>query len=84
MTHDAKPYVTDLIPNSDALQVINDEFRHVYQGSQLWSFFETVKTNLVFSQDLIVGKESAVIGNYYPNSFQNEIPLQTVELFMNS
>lgn len=64
MTRDIKAYISDLVPNSGAIQVINDEFRHVYQGSQLWSFFETVKTNLIFSQELIVEKDSAIIGNH--------------------
>ncbi len=53
----SKPYVDNLMPNSDAIQVINDGFRHAYQGIQLWSFFETVKTSL----GLIVEKDSAVL-----------------------
>jgi len=43
VSHGSKPYVDNLIPRSDAIQVINDGFRHAYQGIQLWSFFETVK-----------------------------------------
>ena len=78
MTHDIKAYVSDLAPNSGALQIINDEFRHVYQGSQLWSFFETVKTNLILSQDLIVGKDSAVIGNICPKCLDKSNSTQTV------
>ena len=57
-SHNAKAYVGDLTPNSGAIQVVNDEFRHVYQGTQLWSFFETVGTSL----GLIVEKDSAVLG----------------------
>ena len=53
----SKAYVDSLIPNSDAIQVINDGFRHAYQGIQLWSFFETVPTSL----GLIVEKNSAVL-----------------------
>ena len=56
--HSEKAYVADLIPNSGAIQVINDEFRHVYQGVRLWSFFETLFTSL----GLIVEKDSAIIG----------------------
>ena len=55
--HGSKPYVDSLVPKSDAIQVINDGFRHAYQGIQLWSFFETVKTPL----GLIVEKDSAVL-----------------------
>lgn len=55
--HGSKPYVDSLVPKSDAIQVINDGFRHAYQGIQLWSFFETVKTSL----GLIVEKDSAIL-----------------------
>lgn len=57
-TLNAKAYVGDIKPNSGAIQSINDEFRHVYQGTQLWSFFETISTSL----GLIVEKDSAVLG----------------------
>lgn len=53
-----KSYVENLIPNSEAIQTINDQFRHVHQDIQLWSFFETVKTSL----GLIVEKDSAILG----------------------
>ncbi|KAL8832477.1 MAG: hypothetical protein Q9191_000247 [Dirinaria sp. TL-2023a] len=53
-----KAYVEDLAPGSMSTQLINDEFRNVYQGVQLWSFFETVSTSV----GLIVDRESAVIG----------------------
>jgi hypothetical protein len=56
--HNSKAYVSDLIPNSGAIQIINDEFRHVYQGVQLWSFFETQPCSL----GMIVEKDSAIIG----------------------
>ena len=56
--HSEKAYVADLIPNSGAIQIINDEFRHAYQGFNLWSFFETLFTSL----GLIVEKDSAIIG----------------------
>lgn len=57
VSHGSKPYVDNLMPKSDAIQVINDGFRNAYQGIQLWSFFETVKTSL----GLIVEKDSAVL-----------------------
>lgn len=62
MSHKSKAYVKDLIPNSGAIQAINDEFRHVYQGLHLWSFFETLKTSLLIGQEMIVEKDSATIG----------------------
>lgn len=53
-----KSYVENLIPNSEAIHTINDQFRHVYNDVQLWSFFETVKTSL----GIIVEKDSAILG----------------------
>lgn len=58
VSHGSKSYVDNLVPNSDAIQVINDEFRNVYGGIQLWSFFETRPTSI----GIIVGKESATLG----------------------
>lgn len=54
----SKSYVDSLMPNSEAIQVINDSFRHVFQGVQLRSFFETLPTHL----GLVVEKSSAVLG----------------------
>ncbi|KAI1853098.1 hypothetical protein JX266_001804 [Neoarthrinium moseri] len=57
-----KEYVNELIPNSGLLQTINDEFRHVHHNLRLHSFYETVKTNLGYTQSLVVPKDSAVMG----------------------
>ncbi|KAI9760342.1 MAG: hypothetical protein M4579_001746 [Chaenotheca gracillima] len=57
-SHSSKAYVGDLVRNSGANQAINDEFRHAYVGTQLWSFFETFESKL----GLIVDKDSAVLG----------------------
>lgn len=62
MTLNGKDYINDLIPNSGAIQAINDDFRHIVQNLQLWSFYESVKTNLGVSQALIVEKDSAILG----------------------
>ncbi|KAL3427212.1 hypothetical protein PVAG01_00721 [Phlyctema vagabunda] len=60
--HGSKTFVADLIPNSGALQEINDEFRHVHGNLHLWSFFETVPTFQGVVTDLVVQKDSAVLG----------------------
>jgi hypothetical protein len=94
-SHGSKAYVNDLAPDSGALQAINDEFRHVHQGLQLWSFFETVPTNLGISNNLIVQKDSAVMGEkntsrcsfHTPNAFQDFLmsmyssSMQTIDMF---
>ncbi|KGO68203.1 hypothetical protein PITC_038700 [Penicillium italicum] len=55
-----RAYVGDLEPNSGAIQVINDEFRHFSVGLELWSFYET--QNMKLFSSLIVDPESAVLG----------------------
>ncbi|CAI7629611.1 unnamed protein product [Penicillium glandicola] len=55
-----RAYVGDLEPNSGAVQVINDEFRHLSAELELWSFYETQDMRIVNS--LIVDPESAVLG----------------------
>lgn len=54
----SKAYVENIVPNSEAIHSINDQFRHICHEVQLWSFFETVKTSL----GLIVEKDSAILG----------------------
>lgn len=43
-------------------QAINDEFRHVCQDLQLWSFFEGVPTKVGVTSIVVVERESAVMG----------------------
>ena len=63
--YNKKPFVSDLEPNSAALQSINDQFRHYAGILELRSFYETAKTNMGTSSILIVDRDSAVMG--YPN-----------------
>jgi WD40 repeat protein len=53
-------YVSDLSRNSGAIQAINEDFRHVSEGLELWSFYET-QTMKRFSSP-IVSPDSAVLG----------------------
>ncbi|KAJ5173905.1 uncharacterized protein N7500_001836 [Penicillium coprophilum] len=64
-----RAYVGDLEPNSGAIQVINDEFRHFSADLELWSFYETQDMRILNS--LIVDPESAVLG--YRE--ENQIPM---------
>jgi hypothetical protein len=60
--YSSRPYVGDLERNSGALQSINDEFRHYSGDLKLWSFYETLKTNIGVTSALIVDKDSATLG----------------------
>jgi len=56
----SKPFVGDLERNSHATQNINDEFPHLCQNLQLFSFYETLPTKYVGS--IIVDKDLATLG----------------------
>ncbi|KAH9893768.1 WD40-repeat-containing domain protein [Xylariomycetidae sp. FL2044] len=60
--HGSKSYVKELLPGSGTLQTINDEFRHVCENVNIWSFFESTATVAGPTTISIVDKESAVIG----------------------
>lgn len=55
-------FLVDLHKNSVSIESINDEFRHIHDRLSLYSFYETVPTNLGIKNSLIVQKESAILG----------------------
>ncbi|MCJ1388397.1 hypothetical protein MMC18_001244 [Xylographa bjoerkii] len=59
--HGPKAYIDDLARNSQALQTINDDFRHVADRLELFSFYETVKTSVAGTSILIVDRGSAIL-----------------------
>ena len=57
--------MNELEPNSGLISSINDTFRHYAQDLQLWSFYETLQSNLFVSNAMVVEKTSATLG--YPH-----------------
>jgi hypothetical protein len=57
-----KPFVAELDRCSESIAAINDSFRYFAEELQLWSFYETVPTNLFLMKALIVDKVSATLG----------------------
>jgi len=62
VSYGTKPFVTELDRNSESIASINDSFRHYAQDLQLWSFYETVPSNFVLTNVIIVDKASATLG----------------------
>ncbi|PGH13282.1 hypothetical protein AJ80_06392 [Polytolypa hystricis UAMH7299] len=58
----SKDFVEEVIPDSITLQVINDGFRHAYDELRLWSFFETMEMEIGPSRQIIVRRDSAILG----------------------
>lgn len=63
LTHGSKPFVGDLAPKSELIASINDSFRHCATDVQLWSFYETMPSNLVVTKAMIVHKVSATVNH---------------------
>ncbi|KAF2105813.1 WD40-repeat-containing domain protein [Lophiotrema nucula] len=58
----SKGFVSNLETGSEAVRVLNDEFRLHYKGIHLHSFTESKPMNLGYTQELIVDAESATLG----------------------
>lgn len=58
----SRQYITDLERNSPQTQTINDEFRNFADDLMLYSFYETTKTSLGITSNMIVEKDSAILG----------------------
>lgn len=57
-----KSYVSNLERGSEAIQVLNDQFRHYHKGIHIHSFIESVNMNIGLGTTLIVDRESATLG----------------------
>lgn len=55
-------YLVDLRKRSSSIESINDDFRHIHDQLSLYSFYETIPTNLGIRSSLIVEKDSAILG----------------------
>ena len=65
VVHGTRPYIANIERNSEALEVINDEFRHYAAHIKLCSLYETKKTKSPLGGAVVVvEKDSAVLG--YP------------------
>lgn len=62
VSYGQKPFVMELDRNSRSIASINDSFRHLAEDLQLWSFYETIPSNIVIKNAMIVDKTSAILG----------------------
>ncbi|KAH1636019.1 hypothetical protein KXW31_002675 [Aspergillus fumigatus] len=62
IAYSSRAYVSDLKRGSDAINLINDEFRRHSENIDLWSFYETQKFSIGVFRVLIVDPDSATLG----------------------
>jgi len=70
--HTSRHYVEELERNSTTLQYINEDFRHIAEKLELYSFFETVKTTFLIGgvgNVMIVDKSSATMDYSHEHRF---------------
>ncbi|PGH12527.1 hypothetical protein AJ80_06688 [Polytolypa hystricis UAMH7299] len=63
-SHDSRAYITNLERSSEMLALLNESFRHYAQDLILYSFYESQQTNLRIRSEIIVPRDSAIMG--YP------------------
>jgi hypothetical protein len=57
-----KPFVSNLERGSEAINMLNDQFRHVCEGIKIHSFTESVPTDWYIGSGLVVDQQSATLG----------------------
>lgn len=55
-------YITELAPDSSAIEDINEQFRHVARKLSIVSFHETLFTSIAAKAVMVVTKDSALLG----------------------
>lgn len=63
--HSPKTYITELTRRSPTIDDLNESFRHHANKLRIFSFYETLTTNVGPISTMILEKDSAVLG--YPN-----------------
>ncbi|KAI0602218.1 WD40-repeat-containing domain protein [Biscogniauxia sp. FL1348] len=63
--HTPKEYVSELARRSPTIDELNETFRHYASKLQIFSFYETLSTNIGPMSFMVLEKESSVLG--YPN-----------------
>lgn len=70
--HTSRHYVEELERNSTTLQYINEDFRHIAEKLNMYSFFETMKTTFLIGgvgNVMIVDKSSATLDYAHEHRF---------------
>ena len=62
ITYGRKNYINELLRDSRSIWSVNDSFRHCADDLQLWSFYETLNSNLLVKDAIVVDRNSATLG----------------------
>ena len=68
----SKSFISDLNKSSHALEELNEQFRHLAPNLSIWSFYETIATNIGPRKIMVLEKDTSILG--YPSEISR--PLQ--------
>lgn len=64
-SHTTRAYISNLSAQNELLALLNDSFRHYASDVSIYSFYESRATDLYVRSEVIVTKESAVMGYHH-------------------
>ncbi|KAF7534265.1 hypothetical protein G7054_g6367 [Neopestalotiopsis clavispora] len=67
----SKQYVTELDNHGSFLRTLNEQFRHIAENLQIFSFYETIQTSLGLGSSMIVEEDAAKLG--YPDEVSRSL-----------
>ncbi|KAK6076047.1 NACHT and WD domain-containing protein [Seiridium cupressi] len=67
----SKQYVTELSKHGSFLRTVNEQFRHIADRLEIFSFYETLQTSLGVSSSMVLEEESAKLG--YPGEISRSL-----------
>jgi hypothetical protein len=62
VAHHSRAYISNIERQSEMLAMLNDTFRHYAPDLTLYSFYESQPTNLRVRSEIIVPRDSAIMG----------------------
>lgn len=63
--HSSRPYISNLNRQNELLSLLNDSFRHDAFDASLYSFYESRDADLYVRSEIVVAKESAIMGYHH-------------------
>ncbi|KAI0178000.1 hypothetical protein BJ166DRAFT_36939 [Pestalotiopsis sp. NC0098] len=67
----SKQYVTELDNHGSFLRTLNEQFRHIAEALQIFSFYETIQTSLGLGSSMILKEDAAKLG--YPDEMSRSL-----------
>jgi WD40 repeat protein len=67
----SKSFIADLQKSSGLIEELNEQFRHLAPGLSIWSFYETLATQIGPKKVMVLDKDSSILG--YPSEISKPL-----------